>query len=813
MTPLTAALLIALVSLGLNLVLGVLVLWANPHRLANRQYLVLTLFGSLWLGALVASFASKEPATFLAWVRTASIIGCLVPIGFRMVRLAVLSGESSHWTLLKQCRWQLLAYLFLIPFCISPLYMEGVRFFPGRIPEPSEGALVFLFPLWFLIITGNEVYQLIRGLREARGLRQLELQFLLASIGILVVLGILPSMVIPLVAEDSQAVMFAPLWVLLMDAVIAYGIATKQIMEVRSVVRRLVSGLALACYLSSCYALTYWVASHLLGGATFFHDITWASLLATLVVVLTMGSAQHRLKIFLSRAFAREDRIDSLAGWRRAAAVTRVAKDRGELFQAFETILREVAGTDRAVVMEAGDSSLIETRLQRDRAPLSSHHLSRRRGGEENDAIMRELATNGWEVALGIPGKEGLRVVVYLAERLSGRLYSESDLAALDDLVRRFGNVLENASLSTEVANREIVYQTLLDNLVSGVVAFDMQGRITHRNPEAIRLLGGEGVDTLPEAFRALLGDILEKGREARNEEWELLDPDDPEISRSVRVGGAPLRDQEGVHLGALIVIHDISEERRLEKHVRQSDRLATIGKVSASVAHEIKNPLVAIRAFAQLLPERIQDKEFLSTFSNLLDGEVERINRSIGGLLSYARHEQTTLGPISLHEGIEESVRLLAAEFRKKRLEVDLDLRASPDHIMGHAGQWKQIVVNLLLNANDAMDENGHLKISTCVGSDAELGDVIEVQIQDDGKGMTASQIRKVLVPFYTTKPGGTGLGLSLTANLVSQHHGTLQFESTPNQGTTAIVRFPTRQSTASETPPRQVETSRAGL
>ena len=211
---------------------------------------------------------------------------------------------------------------------------------------------------------------------------------------------------------------------------------------------------------------------------------------------------------------------------------------------------------------------------------------------------------------------------------------------------------------------------------------------------------------------------------------------------------------------------------------------------------------MVAIKAFAQLLPERLKDEAFLEKFSTLVDGEVERINTTIGGLLSYARNEQVEFELVNVHEAVQASVDLLSAEFRKKRVEVRFRLDAKRDAIEGHAGQLRQIFVNLLLNANDAIKALGTIEVASRVldqqgnlafnGSVKTKGNLLEVTVSDNGEGISAKEIRQVLMPFFTTKKGGTGLGLSLTSSLVSQHHGTIEIESSPNQGTTVTLRFP---------------------
>ena len=796
---------LALASFLLNLVLGWLVLYSNPKRSTNQQYFFLSSIGSLWLLALAFSFGCKDQGPFLFWVRTTCVLGAFVPLGFSFVRVAIIEPGITFRSLIRKSSWQIVGLLSLAAFSVTPYHIQGVSFPSTGIPNTINGTLPFAYPLGFLIATAHETWMIIRGLRKSRGIKRFELSFLLIGAGILIVLGALPILVVPLVAANSQGVIAAPLWIISMDAVIAYGIITKRILDVGSLTRRAISLTLFAGYVVIAYFSIFTITSKITGTGSLRGTLAIPNIASTLVLLLTMNWARG----FLDRTLIK--RIDPVGDWKNAREPLEAMSNQQELVTAFESIVREIATTDRAAVrMLLPDQRLdpIETLLQTSapRKPILREALGRRRNRASMEPAIATLDAGKWALAIGIFQEDALIGVVYLAERLSGRLYSQREQQALSFIVDQFSNTLANLTLNHEVAKRDIESKTLLDNLVSGVVAVDIDGKVTTTNPEARRILGHKSASiediTLPQEIEDVLQTILTADKGAHHAEIEVHLDESALTPSTLRVGGARLLSNDQQPTGALLVIHDISSERQLERHVRHSDRLATIGKVSASVAHEIKNPLVAIKAFAQLLPERKTDEAFLAQFSRLVDGEVERINTAIGGLLNYARTESKPFSAISVHQEIKDSADLLSAEFRKKHLHVELDLVASRDAIMGDASQIKQMLVNLLLNANDAMENHGHVVIATRVtdaegatlinGSATTDGKLLEVTITDDGEGIPEVDVNQVLMPFFTTKKGGTGLGLPLVASLVSQHGGTMRIDSTPGEGTSITLSFP---------------------
>lgn len=237
-------------------------------------------------------------------------------------------------------------------------------------------------------------------------------------------------------------------------------------------------------------------------------------------------------------------------------------------------------------------------------------------------------------------------------------------------------------------------------------------------------------------------------------------------------------------------------EQRDRLRRLYRAERLAAAGQLAASVAHEIRNPLTAIRSTVQyLLGEFPPDHPKRA----LLDGvisEVDRIDRTVDGLLSLTRRQEFTAERLSLGELIDQSLILVKTQARNQSVEIGWSPPAAKFEVMGDVSQLRQLLLNLLLNALQAMPEGGSLSVgltraARSGGAGIDRG-WAEVSIADTGCGIAAENLDKIFDPFFTTKQGGTGLGLSISYSIVRQHGGELEIHSRENEGTTVAVRIP---------------------
>jgi signal transduction histidine kinase len=234
----------------------------------------------------------------------------------------------------------------------------------------------------------------------------------------------------------------------------------------------------------------------------------------------------------------------------------------------------------------------------------------------------------------------------------------------------------------------------------------------------------------------------------------------------------------------------------RAKVQMQRADRLAALGTLTAGLAHEIRNPLVAIKTFTQLLPTRFDDTEFRDHFLKVTAGEVDRIASLVTELLDFARPSQPKLNSEDLNQVVEKMALLVDTESHKKNIKILKDLYASLPFVTLDKEQIKQVLLNILLNAVDATPENGTISVSTRPLTKNGYLDHVQVTIADTGKGIPEEDLEKVFTPFYTTKHTGSGLGLSISHQIVQEHQGNIEVESKLNVGTTFRINLPVNPS-----------------
>lgn len=240
-----------------------------------------------------------------------------------------------------------------------------------------------------------------------------------------------------------------------------------------------------------------------------------------------------------------------------------------------------------------------------------------------------------------------------------------------------------------------------------------------------------------------------------------------------------------------LLALNEASVLRERERRLRHLDRLSNAGTLAASTAHEIKNALVASRTFFDLLLEKNQDAEL----ANIVRREVARIDAMVSRMLRFAGPAKALQTQIHLHEVVEHSIRLVQPQATSKGVAIESSFGADPDTALGDETELEQAFVNLLLNALEALQPHGTIRVTTenvsesagCQGSRQ-----IRIMVQDTGDGIPAENMARLFEPFFTTKPNGTGLGLAVTHRIVQEHAGSISAASRPGEGTTFTVVLP---------------------
>lgn len=335
----------------------------------------------------------------------------------------------------------------------------------------------------------------------------------------------------------------------------------------------------------------------------------------------------------------------------------------------------------------------------------------------------------------------------------------------------------------------------------SAVIVVDSQKKITQVTPEAAACL-----DSRPEA-------ILGKNIDSLG--GELKDVFDQTFATSqsvsaemkyIRTGGvesrllvkaAPVCAADGKLSGAIAVVTDLHGVEKFEAHLGRIDRLASVGSLSASMAHEIKNALVAVKTFMDLLLLQNQSDEL----AGIVSREMTRIDSIVSQILKFSGPAKPVLSPLRIHDVLAHSLHLVQHQMAGKNITLHWTPGATPDWVKGDDYQLKQAFLNLLFNAIEATPADGTITVTTELDAPSpEAANALHdknpsqlrVTIRDNGVGIPAENLNRVFEPFFTTKPKGTGLGLPITRRIIHEHRGTLSVESEPEKGAAFSVAFP---------------------
>jgi len=243
--------------------------------------------------------------------------------------------------------------------------------------------------------------------------------------------------------------------------------------------------------------------------------------------------------------------------------------------------------------------------------------------------------------------------------------------------------------------------------------------------------------------------------------------------------------------------LKDLSGIAKMEDHLQRLNRLAGVGTLSASMAHEIRNALVAIKTFVDLLLEKNPDAEL----AGIVRREMGRVDTIVGQMLKFSAPAHPAFLPVRLHEILDHSLRLAQHRAEGKIITFQREFNASPDFFSGDDHQLEQAFVNLLINGVEAIGMEGRLTVITDLvdedNSSIRLREgpsprFLRLKFSDTGAGIESDHLRRIFEPFFTTKHGGTGLGLAVTRRIIEEHNGSIWVDSQAGQGTTFTVLLP---------------------
>lgn len=408
------------------------------------------------------------------------------------------------------------------------------------------------------------------------------------------------------------------------------------------------------------------------------------------------------------------------------------------------------------------------------------------------------------QATLQVPLQLGDRVIgaLIVNNRRANRAFSDSDQYLLAALADYAAIAIENARLYQAARRSEARYRTIFANASDMVLMLDAQWRIISSNQSGSRILGTEPDD--------LIGQPLQ--RWCLPQEWPVIEQTLQRVANGEQPPTFTVSLQRHTHDVAVVEMsaqrlavdtevlivcigRDLTERRRLEQQLIQSDKLSALGQLVAGVAHELNNPLTSISGYAQLLLRNRSLNEDMRMDLEQIRQQADRAGRIVRNLLMFAREHKPERSVVQINDVIQSALALQVYQLRVDNITVQLELEPTLPLTIADPHQLQQVLLNLITNARQAMTERGSgiLTIRTAL-CETSSGPQIEIAVADTGVGIPAQHLDKIFNPFFTTKPvgQGTGLGLSICYGIIKEHQGQIWAESREGIGTTIFIRLP---------------------
>jgi two-component system sensor histidine kinase PilS (NtrC family) len=390
-------------------------------------------------------------------------------------------------------------------------------------------------------------------------------------------------------------------------------------------------------------------------------------------------------------------------------------------------------------------------------------------------------------------GPTGLFYTIFL--NLMGFCLAAAITGHLSARARESEQALREKSITYD--ELEHLSSSIVSNLESGLLTVTLSGRVMVFNRSAEEITGLKQADIrgaeLGSIFPAVTGQ-LESADERISGEFEYRHPDGTVMTLGYTA--VPLTGAKGMQTGTIMNFRDLTAIKRMEAHLKRTDRLAALGEISARMAHEIRNPLTAMSGSVQLLAEQGTIPEGDRRLLGIVLRETERLNRLITDFLAYARPSAPNREPIGLKQMVDDMIVLITTDERSGAVSFR---NLVPEHLQVRAdpGQLKQVLLNLFRNSVDAMPEGGAVEIESCFrlnGAEGfHKGPAAVITVTDNGCGFDSATDAHLFEPFWTTKPEGSGLGLAIIYRIIDAHGGTIRAESPPEGGCRFTIMLPT--------------------
>jgi PAS domain S-box-containing protein len=809
----------------LNLFLAGMVYAQHPRKAPNQAFSVFVVVVVGWSFCVQMFYGSITQLSGLWWGRlafaTASLIGC------SFVALCQIFPDHQRRNLNNVGWLTILLGVLLAGLSLTPLVLRDVVISGAGGMQRHYGPLYQVYAAFLLAAFGQGIWTLTGKWRIARGLNRLQIQYLWSGLCLSLAGGTITNLIIPALMQSSGSSAYGPYFTVFLVGLTSHAIIRHRLMDIRVVIRQSVTyGLSAGASVGIIWGLLR-ILDRGLG-----LQLLPSSPFLPLLIGVAGAIVFHPLRTITQSLF---DRYCYRQAYDYRQAIRRISQALASLLridplcEQLATFILKTLKVEEVAVYLCHDQSLIEQRsfqhvgrgeqaqpgtitmlssnlmglLARARQPIVQDELTLWADASEREQLHEEFALLHSTVLIPLLVEHQIAGFIAVGEKLSGDPFFTQDIEVLATIGHQAAAALKRAQLHEQVTWMKEYNESILRHMESGLVVVSHDSLVTVINEAAARMLGIRAsaiaghplAELLPFGLGLpLLETLLEK---AVYTNYEAAFTTASGHALPVVLNTSILRGVDGQPGGAILAFNDLSQIKALEEEKRRIERLASIGAFMSGIAHEIKNPLVAIKTLAELLPEQYDDEEFRETFTKVTLNEVDRIDTLVRRLRSLSNGSSVPLQPVTVITPLEDTLALISGELTRRHIKVVRDYRSPVPSIMGDHDQLKQVFVNLCLNSLEAMGEGGTLTV--IVGSQGkQVGRPSEliIQIADTGPGIPAAHLAHIFDPFFTLKDQGTGLGLAICRGIIDYHRGSIvAANSSQASGAVFTVKLPAAQ------------------
>jgi len=815
MTTITLNWLLLMATAVANLWVGLYVFSRAPRAPLNRAFVFLALATSCWAVALAVGYhadpKSTDPQSTTAIIRFAFAAGSLFAVSFLLFIDRFASTSRGSRILVQYGLVPVGVAFFVTSF--SPWIVSSAKSVDQGL-NVNYGPLHPLFAAYALIGLAVTVHLLLTKYRRSEGLEAVQIRYVILAFVLSGALITTTNVVLPLLLKTSAYGRYGPLFSLILLGIIAHAIIRHRLMDIRLVIHRGVTYLAALIITAGTLTLVLLGSNVLLPDE---QDFSVREMILVAVVVLLLNPVRAALQRVFDRYLYRNPYdyahtlreashaltatidLQSLLG-HTGAVIESTFRPDGigiYLFDSEDTefvlswslssapLRATIANTSPVVTALAVHTLLFSDEVLNVNPSLPTNNLH---------DLLESLRT---EVVVPLREEGDLIGFIALGAKRSGDPYFSNDVDLLTTLANQAAVAVRNAQTHARVVHMNEQMNKVLETIESGVVAVGPRGRITLFNRAAEHLTGtstklalGQSPQQLPAPLAELLHSTAADGEPRSHVEFSLPGLTGQPVP--LICSTSPLRGPGGAILGAVAVLNDISRLKELEQEKRRAERLASIEAIASGLVHEIRNPLVGIKTYAQLLPSRGTSEAFRDMFSRTAGREIGRIDDLLSRFRTISGASREPMQTVDISGPLRDTLETLHAQMEDRQIHLRQVGEVAHRTVLGNPSQLQQLFLNLCLNAIQAMEPGGELTVRVADLSEGG-GSTLIVEVADTGPGIPDDLLATIFDPFVTTKPHGTGLGLAICRGIADAHHARLAARNNAGRpGCTFTVEFP---------------------